>query len=788
MIDPSEIPPAGKTWRATVGLVDPDLPNWRRVRGAQYRELMRALPLTASTFMVAAVLIALLFATSIPAWQLGLWLTCSVALMLSALLLSRHAQPAMIQGPRPGALFRSGTHSALVGLLWSLPPALFAVGSTPEQQLAASVICCGLMALSAMTASPVPFVLICYLVPAALGLSIMMLEIGAITLAPLPIVYAILLSAGGVGAGRALIARHWTDHVLAEQTEVVRLLLREFEEAGADWLWQVDSAKRLSAVSARFARAAGRAPGELEGLPLLDLLSGDTASGDAADALRRLIDQMNGRERFNDLVFEVLVDGVPRWWSLSAAPRFTPDGSFDGYRGVGSDVTEQRRSAEKIDRLARFDALTGLPNRREFIDKLRTAVGQALGDRYHCALLLIDLDKFKPVNDTLGHPIGDRLLKMVADRLRGLIGHDDVCGRLGGDEFAVMLTRVGPGMIEAAGGAIIAALGTPFEIDGNIIRIGASIGSALAPRDGRSVETLVRNADLALYRAKDDGRGTLRRYDPSLLVQAERRRAMETALREAIDSGDQFRLVYQPVVAVDTGAIQSFETLIRWNHPTLGDVSPVDFLQIAEEARLAGRIGEWVLRTACLAARDWPDHIRLSVNLALSQLHDRQFAATVLSALSHAGIQPHRLELEVSETFFLKDDPLMVAVLDSVQALGVRVVLDDFGIGYTSLGHIRFGRYSAVKIDTSFVRGAADGNRESLAIVRAGVAMADALGVATVAEGAESEADVASMRGLGLNRIQGHFAGSPMTPEAAAALVCGDMPDAAASFRDARAG
>ncbi|WP_083672207.1 putative bifunctional diguanylate cyclase/phosphodiesterase [Sphingomonas montana] len=770
MTDPHTIPPAARSWRVIVGFADPDLPNWRQVRAAQYAELTGALPMTSLAFGAAALLAAVLFATSVPRLHLLGWLAANVVLLGSAALRAPSGRAGA-----PDGLLRHGSRSIGLGLLWALPPAVFAIGGGTDQQLAACLLSCALMALAALTTGSVPAILLLYLAPASIGLSIMLARTGSPSLALLPPFYAALLAASGLGTARAFIARHWADQALEDKSEVVRLLLREAEDSGADWLWQVDSAKRLVSVSARFAHAAGCEPTELEGVPLLRLLSDNPGRGtggtDGTSALRHLVQTMNGRERFSDLVFEITIGGEVRSWSLSAAPRFDGDGAFLGYRGVGSDITEQRRSAEKIDRLARFDALTGLPNRREFMDSLRASIGRALGDRQPCALLLIDLDKFKPVNDTLGHPIGDRLLKLVAERLRGLIADDDICGRLGGDEFAILIARVTPGAIERMGGNVIAALGTPFEIDGNVIRIGASIGSGLAPRDGRSVETLVRNADLALYRAKDDGRGTLRRYDPSLLIQAERRRAMETALREAIEGGDQFRLVYQPVVSTATGVIESFEALIRWNHPTLGDVPPVDFLPVAEEARLAGRIGEWVLRTACLEAASWPDDIRLSVNLALAQLHDRQFASTVLSALSHAGLEAHRLELEVSESFFLKEDPAIVAVLDAVQSLGVRLALDDFGVGYTALDHIRYGRFSAIKIDTRFVRGAADGSRESLAIVRAGVAMADALGVATVAEGAESHADLTRMRALGLDRIQGHFAGSPMAADDARGLV-----------------
>jgi diguanylate cyclase (GGDEF)-like protein len=772
MINRSTLPPSGKSWTAVAGFSDPDLPNWTRIRGAQYQELVRSLPLTIFSFIAAGVLVVGLFAGTIASWQLAVWLVALAGLLFSSRFLSRRAAPTLSSGPRPGALYRGTSHGLSLGLLWMIPPALFATQGGIEQQLATCLICCALMGLSTISAGPVPAVMMAYLLPGAIGLSCMMAGLGSPLLAILPPVYGLLLAMVGMASGRAIITRHWADLVMREQTEVVRLLLREFEEAGADWLWQVDGMKRLTDVSARFARAAGRTPADMDGMPLVDLLEEhEMPTGSEANALRRLVEQMNAREPVNDLCFDVIVEGEPRYWTLSAAPRFDLDGSFLGYRGVGSDVTEQRRSAERIDRLARFDALTGLYNRREFMEKLRAGVIRALGERHGCALLLIDLDKFKPVNDTLGHPIGDRLLKLVAERLRGLLARDDVCGRLGGDEFAVITGRISPAAIDALGGAIITALATPFEVDGNVIRIGASIGSAIALRDGRSVETLVRNADLALYRAKDDGRGILRSYDPSLLVASEHRRAMETALREAIDGGTQFRLVYQPVFAVESGVIQSFEALIRWRHPTLGDISPADFLPVAEEARLAGRIGEWVLRTACQEASGWPSEMRLSVNLALSQLHDRQFPATILSALSHAGLAPHRLELEVSETFFLRDDPLMVSVLDAIQALGVRVALDDFGTAYTAIGHIRFGRFSAIKIDTSFVRGAADGNRESLAIVQAGVAMAAALGLSTVAEGAESDADVASMRRLGLDRIQGHFAGSPLDGAEVRALM-----------------
>jgi diguanylate cyclase (GGDEF)-like protein len=676
------------------------------------------------------------------------------------------------QPPRPDAIKRVCARATILGLAWAIPSAFFARSGALEQQLAVCLVSAAMIACAAMTTATVPRAMLLFMAVTGAGLTAMMAKAGSPLLAALPAVYTACVALGGLSLCHAFIRRKVAELALEEKSEVVSLLLREFEQGGADWLWQIDAAKRLHHVSPGFARATGSDVTTLEGAPLLRILGGQLLETDETSGeLKLLIEQLNARQSFSDLHLPVTIGGESRWWCISAAPRRDDRGNFIGFRGVGSDVTEQRRSAEAIDRLARFDGLTGLANRQHLTESLRKALTRAHRSRGRCGLLLIDLDRFKPVNDRLGHPVGDKLLRQVAERLRGLIGETDIVGRLGGDEFAIVLRDVDHvGRVIELGDEVVATLGRAFEIDGHAIRIGASVGAAIGPKDGRSLEALMRSADLALYRAKDDGRGVSRRYEPGMLARAEKRRATENALREAIDEG-QFHLVFQPMVDVAHGHVQAFEALLRWVHPKVGEIPPREFLPVAEEARLSARIGEWVLRTACMEAASWPGSIRVAVNLSAGQLQDPQLPAIILSALSHSGLPAERLELELSEAIFLRDRGSVLPVLDRLRSLGVRIALDDFGTGYASLGYLAQGRFSAIKIDNRFVTGAAADDPECLAIVRGIVAMSHSLGIATTAEGTETAAQHARLRELGCSQIQGHEIGSPMSAELARALV-----------------
>jgi len=385
-----------------------------------------------------------------------------------------------------------------------------------------------------------------------------------------------------------------------------------------------------------------------------------------------------------------------------------------------------------------------------------------------CAFLMIDLDRFKSVNDSLGHQVGDRLLAQVSQRLKAVVGENEQCGRLGGDEFAVVIRDASDkGRTARIADAVIDALSQPYEVDHHKLYIGASVGSAVCPKDGNTVETLMRNADLALYRAKDEGGGQHCHYEPSLHANAEERRKLEFALRHAIGN-EELRLNFQPVVGAHSEELVSFEALLRWHSEEHGLVSPGKFIPLAEDTRLIVPIGNWVLHEACREAVKWQGDLKVAVNVSGEQLLEPGFAGHVVRALADSGLPAHRLEVEVTESIFLRDARTARQTLEEIMALGCSIALDDFGTGYSSLGYLRALRFSTIKVDRSFVQGAAQGSRESLAIIRAVVAMAQSLEMSTTAEGAETIEEVELIRELGCDKIQGYYFGRPM--EAADAM------------------
>jgi diguanylate cyclase (GGDEF)-like protein len=459
----------------------------------------------------------------------------------------------------------------------------------------------------------------------------------------------------------------------------------------------------------------------------------------------------------------VSIRGEERWWELSGTPMRGEDGEFIGFRGVGSDVTEQRKSSEKIAYLARYDTLTQLPNRLQVTEALGEALRYAAQWRGQCALLMVDLDRFKSVNDSLGHMTGDKLLAQVSARLQALMGENQLCGRLGGDEFAIVVRDASQRSdVRDLAERVITRLSEPYQVDQHTLYVGASVGSAFGPRDGTSVEELMRNADLALYQAKDAGGGEHRVFEPMLHAYAEERRQLEVSLRKALGR-DEMVLHYQPVVDARSQNVVSFEALVRWNSADHGFVSPGKFIPLAEDTRLIVPIGEWVLRTACEEARRWPDAIKINVNVSPEQLLEPDFHKHVVEVLAQTGLRPERLEIEVTESIFLRDASVARNALEQVMALGCSVALDDFGTGYSSLGYLRKLRFSTIKVDRTFVQGAAQGSAESLAIINAVVAMAKSLDMTTTAEGVETIEEVELIRNLGCDKIQGYYFGRPMT-------------------------
>jgi diguanylate cyclase (GGDEF)-like protein len=442
-----------------------------------------------------------------------------------------------------------------------------------------------------------------------------------------------------------------------------------------------------------------------------------------------------------------------------------------GWVAVHEDVTERRRSEAKIAHLARHDALTNLPNRVLFRESLEQAISVLERDQSF-AVICLDLDQFKEVNDTLGHPVGDELLKGVARRLRSCVRDTDIVARLGGDEFAVIQKSVKrPEDCNKLATKLVEMISEPYDLAGKHVVVGASLGIALAPGDGSDPDQLLKNADMALYLAKKEGRGTHRFFEPEMDARLQARRGMEIDLRAAIIHG-QFRLMYQPIVQVDTKEITSFEALIRWNHPERGLISPAEFIPLAEETGLILQIGEWVLRSACTQAAKWPSSVNVAVNLSPTQFKSRKLVQTVIKALAAAGLSPGRLELEITESALLQNDSGTLGTLHQLRGLGIRVSMDDFGTGYSSLSYLRSFPFDKIKIDGSFVRDMPQ-REDCKAIVRAVASLARSLNVPTVAEGVETQEQFDMARAEGCNECQGFLIGRPMSEIAVAKLLLG---------------
>jgi diguanylate cyclase (GGDEF)-like protein len=430
-----------------------------------------------------------------------------------------------------------------------------------------------------------------------------------------------------------------------------------------------------------------------------------------------------------------------------------------GWVATHEDITEQRRSEIRIEHMAHHDALTDLANRVLLNERLEHALTRAHRDEM-VAIHHLDLDRFKAVNDTLGHPGGDKLLKLVADRLRLLVRESDTIARMGGDEFTIVQVAAGPADASTLAQRMISALSEPFDIDGNQAVIGASIGIAVGPGDGLSPDELLRNADLALYRAKDDGRGTFHFFEPEMDLQMQARRIMEQDLRKALPAG-QFELYYQPIVNLADNQVGGFEALIRWNHPTRGMVAPNAFIPLAEEIGLIIPMGEWVIRQACATAALWPEDIHVAVNISAVQFHSPGLTQVIVGALAASGLHPTRLEIEITETVLLQDKEQTLATLHQLRALGVRIAMDDFGTGYSSLTYLQCFPFDKIKIDRSFVKDIAE-NAGSLNIVRAVAALANGLGMKATAEGVENKEQLDRITSEGCTDVQGFLFSHPL--------------------------
>lgn len=665
--------------------------------------------------------------------------------------------------------------------------------------------------------------------------------------------------------------------------------LEEVAQISADWLWETDRTGRFTHMSAEAERFMGLPASAMIGHTREAYAANDGVGGDEVYGLRDVADAMAAHQPFRDRIYVFRhPDGAPRWFEISGRPRFASDGSFLGYRGVGSDVsdqhrmrsalatalsalqganaqlveqnrlfdaalenmtqglcmfdaesrlvvwnhryleifkleeaaltpgmsqrqiieilvalnryktgatvdsvsegtrtsltadatksvlreladgrvvaathrimagggwvatfedvTERRRNEARIIHMARHDALTDLPNRSALREIGAEMVSQT-GDSLTLAVLCLDLDRFKPVNDSYGHALGDGLLRAVADRLRSHVRDRDVVARLGGDEFTVLHRVADTAGAVSLAQRLIGVISAPYELNGFNIEIGMSVGIALADGEGRDIERLLKDADMALYEAKAAGRGTHCLFESQMDETAQERTVMERELREALAYG-RFELHYQPLVDLDKNRIKGVEALVRWLHPERGLISPGVFIPLAEETGLIVPLGDWVLNQACRDAATLPDDISIAVNVSALQLRNRNFAQGVLMALAASGLKATRLELEITESVLLDDTESNLETLHTLRRLGVRISMDDFGTGYSSISYLRRFPFDKIKIDRSFVRDSV-GRSDAGAIIRAIVGLGTSLGITTLVEGVETEAQLATVRAEG---------------------------------------
>ncbi len=735
------------------------------LRDAQLIARSQLAPFFAIANIIAALLMAGTLMSQVSSPTLLGWVGSVALVNFVAMQLSRNQ--AITHVGRSG---RQVPQAFLVGevvaraLVWLSVPLFYFPSIDPGSQLVVASLISGL-GIAALGLVVVPACVTAWMASFTLGLCYVLFTANATMpfLNKLQTMFTLGVAVVGVfSVARWAFRQLQTNADMGSASESASLLLQEYEQRGVGWLWQVDAENRVTYISSRMTALLGRPASALVGHSLPSLLGGHSELG------KILLE----RQPFNQLEMELKTARGPRWISIAGDPIIDTAGRFEGFRGVGSDITEIRHTQERLTHLANMDVLSGLPNRGRVRQLLGDALRTAVSSNVPCAIMFLDLDGFKPVNDTFGHPKGDAVLQAVAKRLCEQVGSDGHVGRMGGDEFAIVINDAqSRKRIEMLAEAIIRSVAEPYMIDQTEIRIGVSIGCAFGPIDGSTVDDLILKADLALYQAKDAGRGVAKYFSAELQFEQDDRIRLENDLRHAIAAG-QFHLMFQPLVSARTQSLVGFEALIRWNHPKRGMVPPPVFIPVAEEAGLMGAIGEWVIDEACRAVASWPEPITMAINISPKQIILPSLPNFVSQALARYKLPGNRLELEVTEGVFLGDENATLDVLKRLRALGVGIALDDFGTGYSSIGYLNKAVFHKLKIDGSFVR-AAGTRPENVAIIQSIVQLAKSFRMNVTAEGVETAEDFERMRDLGVDTIQGYLFGKPLSYDRANQMVVG---------------
>ncbi|MEP0190295.1 MAG: EAL domain-containing protein [Erythrobacter sp.] len=548
-------------------------------------------------------------------------------------------------------------------------------------------------------------------------------------------------------------------------------IIEQIEEVGVGFFWASDQSGNLIYLSKQAQESLGDGAENLIGQPLTSAFVSTSVDGQSSSA-RSLNLKIRSQSKIDDLIVEIALskssedrDPALNWWRTSARPYFNAAKEFCGYRGVAADITRDFRHQQSVARHSQYDELTGLANRRRITSQLEKTLNSFKTIGRSCALMMLDLDRFKQVNDTMGHPAGDELLKQVADRLKTIVQDRGEVGRLGGDEFQIILPDMDDrGELSDLAGRIIQMVSQPYSISGRRAIIGTSVGVAIAPYDGIDASELNSAVDLALYAAKENGKGTSRFYNADLKEAASRGVMIQEELRDALVKGE-LRLNYQPLVDPKENRLKGFEALMRWEHPEQGFISPALFIPVAEQTDLIIELGEWALRQACSDAVQWTGSPRVAVNVSAKQFMTPGFCKAVASALTSSQLEPNRLELEITESVFVGDVAEVDKTFASLKRLGVRLAMDDFGTGYSSLGYLKRAPFDKIKIDQSFVRGCTESGDTNPAIITAIVSLAKALDMETVAEGVEAKDELKLVTERGADLVQGYIYSKPLAHE-----------------------
>jgi diguanylate cyclase (GGDEF)-like protein len=737
-----------------------------QVRTRQFRAGVQLIPYTTTTNVFIALACVLAYRHLVPLVPALLWLLAVIALELDSVRIYRLSlKPSYLVQARDLRYFTF--ESGFVALLLSLPLIFIFPQVDANNRLLMATVTAGMIGAGAFVLAPIPATGLLWTICLCTGAGIALVRaneaIYFFVLAML-IVYSIVMATMVVLNSRLLVSNIRSEVQAERQSQVVGLLLKDFEGSARDWLWETDTQGRLRHVSVRLAEALGRDTASLLNTSLIALLrdSFTHLSRTEKQALDMLESRLDGGLAFRNQVVPVMAKGELRWWALTAKPLLDAKGNFIGWRGVGSDTTDiQRRDIEMM-QLANFDSLTGLANRRQFQASLDAALPSS-GPSEPLSLFVLDLDNFKAVNDSLGHLVGDQMLREVARRLSATIREGELLARLGGDEYAIIV----PGELSSAqcisrAQNLLDSLREPCYISEVRIELRGSVGVASAPHDGSTADLLLKAADAALYSSKDAGRDTVRLFDAEMDARARHRLSVLTDLGKALEQGE-LELHYQPQIHVRSHAIVGFEALLRWRHTQRGLLAPDEFIPIAEETGMIVPIGSWVMQQACLEAANWPQEMFVAVNLSAVQFSSRGLLDTVNKVLASTGLKPTRLEFEITESCLIQDSSGARDTMNALRAKGIKVALDDFGTGYSSLAYLRSFPLDKLKIDRAFTSALErDEQGEGGAIVRAIIQLATALKLHTTAEGVETATQMGALRDKGCTEMQGYYFAKPM--------------------------